>query len=113
MKGNVAQMRGVRKIVYNLLKEHQKYRDSDRVLVARIWADQMGGKEALTKISAFDLMCEYVNKDSKLFNVASIIRVRRKLQEDNPELIGESFERRKNEERDVRGYLGYDSPTED
>ena len=103
------EMRGIAKKVHALLLEDVKYRDSDRVLIARIWADQMGGKDKLRVISAFDLMCEYAKSESKLTNVVSIVRVRRKLQEDNEHLQGKSYVKRRKAEKEVRDFLGYKS----
>lgn len=101
------EMRGIAKKVHALLVEDVKYRDSDRVLIARIWADQMGGKDKLRVISAFDLMCEYARSESKLTNVVSIVRVRRALQKANVHLRGKSFETRAKASKEVKEVLGY------
>jgi hypothetical protein len=101
------EMKGIRKVVHALLVENVRYRDSDRVLVARIWSDEMGGKDALKTISGFDLMCEYVNDKSKLTNAVSIVRMRRDIQEHNVELQGKSYIARKKASKDVKKFLGY------
>ena len=100
-------MKGITKVVHALLLEDVKYRDSDRILVARIWADQMGGKDRLRVMSAFDLMCEYAKPKSKLTNAVSIVRVRRALQEDNVHLQGKSYKARKKASKEVKEVLGY------
>ena len=101
------EMKGIRKVVHALLVENVRYRDSDRVLVARIWSDEMGGKDGLRSMSAFDLMCEYANSESKLTNAVSIVRMRRDIQEHNVALQGKSYIARKKASKDVKKFLGY------
>lgn len=94
-------------IVAQLLREDKRYRDSDKKLSAKIWANQYGGIEKLKNISAFDFLCEYVKDSTFLISQESIGRARRKVQEENAELRGEKYEKRKEEQDNVKDTLGY------
>lgn len=103
------EMKQVRAMVLDLLETNPKYRDSDKMLCAKIWAIQMGGMDKLKNISAYDFLSEYVQKKSKLFNVVSIVRVRRKIQEENPKLQGTKWKEKNEEQAEVVKVLGYGS----
>lgn len=94
-------------IVEKLLKEDKRYRDSDKKLSAKIWAIQCGGMENLKNISAYEFLCEYVNENTELISQESIGRARRKIQEENPELRGEKYSQRQNEQEEVKNLFGY------
>jgi hypothetical protein len=104
------QMEQVGDLVHKLLLEDEKYRDSDRKLCCKIWSIELCGSiEGTRRLSAFDFFCEYSkpNAQSKLTSTASIERVRRKLQEEFPELRGKSYKGKKSKENEVKSYLGY------
>jgi altronate dehydratase len=94
-------------IVEKLLREDKKYRDSDKKLSAKIWAIQCGGMDKLKEISAYEFLCEYVNEDTQLISQESIGRARRKIQEETPELRGEKYAQRQNEQEEVKNLFGY------
>lgn len=94
-------------LVHRLLIERPAYRDSDKALSARIWQDQMGGREAIRTISTFDFLCQYVSGE-KLYSQESIGRCRRKLQEEHPDLRGKKWKERHEEEINVKRELGYE-----
>lgn len=94
-------------LVMSLLKNDKRYRDSDKKLSAKIWAIQYGGMEKLKEMSAFDFLCEYVKDETNLISQESIGRARRKIQEENPELRGEKYTKKQEEQADVCRVLGY------
>lgn len=103
------EMEKVADIVLQLLEECPKYRDSDRMLCCRIWSEEMGDIQALKNMSAYDFLCEYAkpNKDTRLTNVVSIVRVRRKIQKERPDLRGLNYKGKKEESVAVQSHLGY------
>lgn len=105
--GIATEISEIQGIVEKLLREDPKYRDCDRKLSARIWAIQLGGVEGLKNISAFDFLSEYVNPNTCLCSQESIGRARRKIQEHCPELRGEKWREKQEEQGAVRSALGY------
>jgi hypothetical protein len=94
------------KQVENLLRNDVRCRDNDKLLVARIWTIQLGGKERILAMSAFDFLVEYSkDKNELLYNSDSITRARRKLQELDETLRGKSYEKRHNETKSVKKVL--------
>lgn len=79
-----------------LLKKYPHLRDNDNALVANIW---WTGVDLKNK-TATELLRMLSNKE--LPNIEAITRARRKLQEENPELRGNTYKGRKEEEQDVR-----------
>ncbi len=73
--------------VKHLLAETPRYRDNDKLLVARIWWEEMQSKginpETATARQLMDLMV-----DNRLTKYDSILRARRKVQEHFPNLRG-------------------------
>jgi hypothetical protein len=85
--------------VKSLLESNKKYRKSDRVLMARVWYDHLSHK--VNSMSALDLLMEL--SKGNLPNWESITRVRRKIQEDNPDLRDEkTFKLREERELEFR-----------
>ncbi len=72
--------------VQSLLESTPKYRDDYKSLIARIWFDEIGKDKEL---KAFELL----NKLAKgeLSHPESIMRARRKIQEEHPVLRGETY----------------------
>ena len=73
----------VRKKVKRLLDSHKKYRDSDNVLMAKIWYDDAIKMNLRTAYEFLQAL-----KRGKVTSWESITRARRKLQELHPYLEG-------------------------
>ena len=88
--------------VKKLLEEKEIYRDSYNSLLARVWYDEMPMKNLL----AVDFL--HLLKNGQLSHPESIMRVRRKVQEDHKELRGKTYNYRKTKEYEqVKMDLGY------
>jgi len=90
------------KVVEHLLRTFPQTRDCDRKLLARCWAEAIG-EDTLKEMNAYDFMVLFVTK-KKLPTPATLIRVRRKLQEKFPELQGKTYVARKKRAENVRQY---------
>jgi hypothetical protein len=101
------QIKQLRPMVLELLTKNPKYRDSDKMLCARLWSTQLGGVEKLKTLSTFDFLITFSQPNSKLYNVVSIVRVRRKLQEELPELRGTKYKEKHDAQGNVKRALGY------
>lgn len=101
------ELQKIHDIVLKLLTENPRYRESDKVLSAKIWSTILGGNERLKHISAYDFLCEYVKDESILPSQESIGRSRRKIQEHTPELRGKNYKEKQEEQADVVTALGY------
>ncbi len=92
--------------VYDLVKElmvkHAIYRDNDRKLVAHVWAIQCGGVHVMEQIRAYDFLTDYCRDEDRYSSYDSITRSRRKVQEKHPELRGEKWKLRAEQEKEVR-----------
>lgn len=86
--------------VITLLQQHPHLRDSDERLVATFWMDEAGGKEFLDKMSALDFLLRYV--EGFYTSSDSITRMRRKVQEDNESLRGQTYYKRQKLEKEFR-----------
>ena len=75
-----------------VLVEWPVTRDNDHQLICMIWMKELGGKSEVKAMSAWDFLAKFNNR--KISNVASIIRCRCKLQEDNKDLRGKKYEER-------------------
>ena len=74
-------------LVKHLLAETPRYRNNDKLLVARIWWDEMKSKGINPdKATARDLMNLMV--DDRVTKSGSILRARRKVQQHFPNLRG-------------------------
>jgi len=91
----------IREQVKTLLTNDPKYRDSDKILSAKIWSIQIGGMNKLKETTAYDFLIEYIQKKGKLFSQESIGRARRKIQEEFPELRGKKYKAKKEHQADV------------
>jgi len=101
------EIKKINPLVRELLEKEPRYRDCDKTLSARIWAIQMGGYEPLEKMTAMQFLTEYVKTNGKLFSQESIGRARRKIQEENVELRGKSYKKKKSKTTEVKEVLGY------
>ena len=87
-------------VVTDMLTKHPKARDNDSLLLAFVWVYQAGGKNYITDISMKDFILDFVDK--KFAEAEGVIRCRRKLQEEHPELRGELYEQRHKLKESVR-----------
>lgn len=89
-------------LVFRLLTEKEIYRDDYRALLARVWWEEMQDKE----ISAVIFL--HLLKSKKISHPESIMRARRKVQEQNPHLLGRTGKYRKTHSvSETRLDLGY------
>ena len=79
-------------VVTDMLTRYPKARDNDSLLLAYVWMYQAGGKNYICDISMKDFILDFIDK--RFAEAEGIIRCRRKLQEEHPELRGELYEQR-------------------
>ena len=79
-------------VVKDILTKYPKTRDNDSLLLAHVWVYQCGGKVYAQDLSMWDFLLDFTSK--KFAEVSGITRCRRKLQEEQPELRGELYEKR-------------------
>jgi len=97
---NFENLKDKKQAVASLLQRYKSTKDSDNALIASFYLMEMGGKEVLENMSAFEFL-KMLSED-KLTPASTIIRVRRKLQEDYIELRGSKYEERINSGEDTR-----------
>ena len=83
-----------------ILSKHPETRYSDGSLIAVFYLSEVGGKEELKNKTAHDFL-KLLHED-KLTPASTIIRVRRKLQEQIPALRGLKYKERINSGDDTR-----------
>ena len=83
-----------------LLKNYPMTRESDSMLIATFYFHESGGDEVIKKQTAYDFLIDMAKK--KYTPASSIIRNRRKLQEQFPELRGNNYEERIKSGEDTR-----------
>ena len=95
-------------IVKNLLIQKPHLRDSDPKLIATYWFNELKKKNIdPSEINGLEFMKMFA--DSKLTNIKTIERMRRKLQEESPELRGKLYKVRKETIQDQwKKDLGYE-----
>ena len=86
-----------------ILSSNPRTRDSDSLLIATFYFHEAGGENVLKNQTAFDFLKNLSKGD--FTPAASIIRVRRKLQEQIPALRGNNYEERSEEGEDVRNKI--------
>ncbi|MEY4334563.1 MAG: hypothetical protein RLZZ196_3313 [Bacteroidota bacterium] len=91
-------------VIIDLLTNKEHLRDNDQALIANIWWRELvtQGKD---KSTAFEML--KVFSEGKLSNPESIRRARQKIQEEQPELRGQSYRARHREQDNVKEQLGY------
>lgn len=77
-------------VLFNLISKPH-LRDDDSKLIATIWYQQLG-KPMVDQMSGFDMLQAFA--DNILINPESIRRMRQKVQEQQPELRGKTFQSR-------------------
>ena len=95
-------------IVKTLLIQKPHLRDSDPKLIATYWFNELKKKHIdPAEINGLEFMKMFA--DSKLTNIKTIERMRRKLQEEHPELRGKLYKVRKETIQDQwKKDLGYE-----
>jgi hypothetical protein len=88
--------------VKNLLERRVKYRNSYYKLLAQYWYEELGANELVNRMTALDLL-QKISR-GEITHPESIMRARRKVQEEHPELSGN---RKKRKEENVKKELGY------
>ena len=94
--------------VKQLLIDKPHLRDSDNKLIATYWFNELKEKQIdPNKINGLEFMQMFAN--NKLTNIKTIERMRRKLQEEDPELRGKLYKARKETIQDQwKKDLGYE-----
>ena len=80
--------------IEGLLISYPQLRDDDRRLVANVWHYEMKHDKSIS-----DFLTAYAN--NQLSNSDNITRIRRKLQEEKPELRGSKWHERHDKEQQV------------
>jgi|19_taG_2_1085344.scaffolds.fasta_scaffold00098_41 hypothetical protein len=89
--------------IKRLLESDPKYRDDYNKLVARVWWIEVNKNKLLT---AYEMLNRLARKE--LSHPESIMRARRKVQEEHPHLRGTTYHQRKTtEQKQVQTELGY------
>jgi len=101
--GNKMNISYTRELVINALVKYPHLRDDDNRLLATIWAHELGGKDKVKEISAFEFL-EKLSK-GKLANSESVRRMRQKLQEDYENLRGPKYNERQARATQVKNDL--------
>ena len=98
-----------KEVVKQLLIDKPHLRDSDNKLIATYWFNELKEKQIdPNKINGLEFMQMFAN--SKLTNIKTIERMRRKLQEEHPELRGKLYVARKGTiQNQWRKDLGYEN----
>ena len=87
-------LKNLKGIVERQLRDKPELRDSDSKLVARMWYNHIESRSPVpvANMSAVDLLIAIGN--GELIGWSSITRVRRKIQEMNPDLRGKKYQKR-------------------
>ena len=95
-------------IIEKILIEKPHLRDSDNLLIAAYWWRELRQKNIdPNKINGLEFMQMFAH--NKLTNIKTIERMRRKLQEENPDLRGKVYNARKGVIQDKwKKDLGYE-----
>ena len=93
------------KVIY-LLKQYPALRDDDSRLIANYWNVELQAKNiSTTESKMYELLQMVASRE--LATPESIVRMRRKVQEDIVELRGHEYNRRHGEQKTVQRDLGY------
>ena len=96
-------IKNVKKKVTKVLQKHPQSRDNDMSLIAIVWNEQLGGRDATDTMTAFELLCLLSRKE--LSNPVSLWRCRQKVQEENELLRGEQWKARQEHSKNVVGEI--------
>mgnify|MGYP003343568951 CR=1 FL=1 len=87
-----------------LLEKDEMYRESDEKLVCRIWNNELADMKFDSRtMSSFEFFRIYVNGNITTADV--ITRARRKVQEKHPELRGNNYNQRQQNQTEVKEEL--------
>jgi hypothetical protein len=86
--------------VQDLLERFPHLKDDDYKLISTYWLTETGGRSYNQERSAFDFLQQYA--DGNLTPAESITRMRRKLQEENINLRGLSYQKRQDLGEEIR-----------
>ena len=92
-------IKNVKKKVTKVLQKHPQSRDNDMSLIAIVWNEQLGGRDATDTMTAFELLCLLSRKE--ISNPVSLWRCRQKVQEENESLRGEKWKARQEHSKNV------------
>lgn len=96
----VEKMKSIKNDVRELLIKYPHYKDNDSKLISAFYYFKYGGKNVLEKKTAMEFLTDFAN--GKFPFPDTITRVRRKLQESEPELRGENYKKRHQHDNDVK-----------
>jgi hypothetical protein len=97
---NFENLKDKKQVVASILQRYNSTKDSDGALIATFYLNEVGGKDILKSMSAYDFL--KILSEDKLTPASTIIRVRRKLQEDYIDLRGKKYQERMNAGEDTR-----------
>jgi hypothetical protein len=97
---NFENLKDKKQVVADILLRYNSTKDSDGALIATFYMNEIGGKDILKSMSAYDFL--KILSEDKLTPASTIIRVRRKLQEDYINLRGKKYQERMNAGEDTR-----------
>jgi hypothetical protein len=97
---NFENLKDKKQVVASILQRYNSTKDSDGALIATFYLNEVGGKDILKSMSAYDFL--KILSEDKLTPASTIIRVRRKLQEDYIDLRGKKYQDRMNAGEDTR-----------
>lgn len=86
--------------VKSLLEQNEYYRDNDNALVCRIWTHELGGDDAIKRMTVHDFFVKYARRE--ITSSESIYMAKRKVIENHPELAGKTKKRRSELEEEVK-----------
>ena len=89
-------------VVKQLLTDQPKTRDSDNLLILKVWAEQ---EPNLRRTDFSFTNFAYYFSNGVFHSTESICRARRKMQEEFPNLRGASYKARQNHQEDVKDQL--------
>jgi hypothetical protein len=95
----------MQKMVYALLLHYPDMRDDDNLLLLRVWGEQIAKHKGVHLREVGECtMAEFKRYllGGKLYSTKSILRCRRKLQEEHPHLRGKRYAQRHGYEQQVR-----------
>lgn len=92
--------------VFELLLKYPHLRDDDEALVANIWHRELSSMDIdSNELNTYGFFKLYSSK--KITRADTITRARRRLQEENELLRGETYNQRQKSQSDVKKQLGY------
>jgi hypothetical protein len=96
----VKKMKSIKNDVRELLVKYPHYKDNDAKLISAFYYFKYGGKNVFEKKTAMEFLTDFAH--GKFPFPDTITRVRRKLQESEPELRGENYKKRHQHDDDVK-----------